>query len=358
MNYNLSFKIGNKKIGINYPAYFIADLAANHNGCLEKAKSLIWQAKEAGADCAKFQHFQAKKIVSKFGFENMNSKISHQANWTKSVSEIYEQYHTRKAWTDELIKTCKDANIEFMTTPYDFDAIKLFSKISSALKIGSGDITFGPALDLASSFDKPILLATGASNMDEVSQAVSIILKKNKNLCLMQCNTNYTNDLSNFKYINLNVLKSYALKWPGLPLGLSDHTPGHTTVVGAITLGARVIEKHFTDNNNQEGPDHKFALNPETWAEMIKAARELEFSLGDGVKKVEDNEIETIIIQRRALRLKLDLKKGTILKKNHLESLRPCNKGDCSPMDLKKVIGKKIKVSLKAGTAIKWEMIN
>ena len=114
--------------------------------------------------------------------------------------------------------------------------------------------------------------------------AVKILRKNNKQICLMQCNTNYTNSNENFNYINLNVLKLYKKKFPGVLLGLSDHTAGHSTVLGAIALGARMIEKHFTLNNNLDGPDHKFSMNPKTWRAMVSNARELEKSLGNGKK--------------------------------------------------------------------------
>lgn len=355
--YNLEFKIGENKIGQHQPTYFIADIAANHDGDLHRAKDLIWKAKEAGADCAKFQHFQASQIVSDYGFSQMSSQLSHQAKWKKSVHEVYDHYHTRRDWTEELVKTAEEAKIEFMTTPYDVDTIREFANIVSAFKIGSGDITFHSAIEVAASYGKPILLATGASDIDEVDAAVNVVTCNNPNICLMQCNTNYTGSMENFKYVNLNVLKSFELKWPGMPFGFSDHTPGHSAVLGAIALGARVVEKHFTDDNSREGPDHQFALNPHTWRHMIEASRELEFCFGDGVKRVEENEKETVIIQRRALRLKKSLKKGDRIKEENLIALRPCKPGECAPCDIDQVIGRPVLIDIEEGDAIKWENI-
>ena len=123
---------------------------------------------------------------------------------------------------------------------------------------------------------KPVILATGAASLKDVDRAVSEIRKMNKQLCIMQCNTNYTAENDNFNYLNLNVLKAYKKKFPGIVLGLSDHTPGHSSVLGAIALGARMVEKHFTDNNNRIGPDHKFSMNPSSWKEMVDRSRELE----------------------------------------------------------------------------------
>ena len=355
--YNLSFKVGKKKISRNSKTYFIADIAANHDGELERAKDLIWLAKDSGADCAKFQHFLPEKIISDFGFKKMKSKVSHQKNWKDSVFKIYEKYHCNRSWNADLIETCKKASIDFMTTPYDIEAIKLFKNHVPAFKIGSGDLTYGDIISFLSKTKKPLFLATGASSIQEIKNTVNLILKENSNICLMQCNTNYTNDPENFKFINLNVLKQFESIWPGIPLGLSDHTSGHTTVLGAIALGVTVVEKHFTDNNNREGPDHHFAMNPNTWRNMIDASRELEISFGDGKKKIEKNEKITSIIQRRAIRLKVNLIKGQTIKDEHLEFLRPRPINAICPMDKSKVLNKTIRFNKQKGDFLSWKDI-
>jgi sialic acid synthase SpsE len=133
-----------------------------------------------------------------------------------------------------------------------------------------------------------VLLATGASTHGRRRPCRAAVLRVNPQLVLMQCNTNYTGSLENFRHINLNVLKTYARALPGrVLLGLSDHSPGHATVLGAIAFGARAVEKHFTDDNARKGPDHGFAMNPQSWREMVERSRELEAALGDGVKRVE-----------------------------------------------------------------------
>ena len=256
----------------------------------------------SGCRLYQIQHFEANKIVSDVGFSGDLAAVSHQSEWQNSVVDVYDQYHTKREWSEELYTECLSAEIDFMTTPYDIDAIKLLDKYLPAYKIGSGDITFGEIIKKVASMQKPIFLASGASDIVEVKAAVNEILKINNRLCIMQCNTNYTGSMDNFKFVNLNVIKQFEVIWPNMILGLSDHTPGHTAVLGAVSLGARVIEKHFTDNNDRIGPDHKFALNPKTWSEMVLATRELELALGDGIKRVEKNELETVVIQRQALR--------------------------------------------------------
>jgi len=354
MRYDTSLQIGNREVSVAAPTYFIADIAANHDGDLKRAKDLIWLAAEAGADCAKFQHFKADKIVSAVGFRREGAKVSHQASWTKSVSEVYEQYHTRRDWTNELLEACREAEIEFMTTPYDAEAVEMFSDIVSAYKIGSGDITFHELIRQIADKAKPIVLATGAATMEETIAAVDVVLSRNRALCLLQCNTNYTGSLENFAYVNLSVLRCFGIKWPGMVLGLSDHTPGHSAVLGAVALGARVIEKHFTDDNKREGPDHAFALNPLAWRAMVVATRELELALGDGVKRVEANERETIVVQRRALRAVRDIPAGHALVKSDLEALRPCPAGALTPAEAELAVGRVLRTNLTRGEELRW----
>lgn len=355
MKYLERFSIDGSEIYSGAPAYFIADIAANHDGDLERAKDLIWKAKEAGADVAKFQHFKADKIVSDVGFADDDvGKVSHQATWRRSVSEIYDQYHTRREWTDILVETCREADITFMTTPYDVEAVRMFGTIVPAYKVGSGDITFTDILSVIAQQGKPVLLATGAATMTEVETAATTCLAKNPALCLMQCNTNYTGSIDNFRYVNLRVLKTFAQRWPGMPLGFSDHTPGHSAVLGAVALGATVIEKHFTDDNDREGPDHSFALNPNTWRAMVDATREMQAAMGDGIKRVEPNEEQTVIIQRRALRAVTDIPAGTVLDSQHLEALRPCPGGAVSPDYAGEVIGRTVKAAIPCGKELLW----
>ena len=349
--------IENRLIGKNHPTYFIADIAANHDGDIERAKKLIYLCAEAGADAAKFQHFNAKTIVSDHGFKSLGGQLSHQSKWKKSVFDVYKDASLNPDWTPILKQTCEDAGITFLTSPYSLELIDKVDDFLSAYKIGSGDITWLGIVDYIASKNKPVLLATGASTQNEVNLAVSTLQKRNSEIILMQCNTNYTASLENFKYINLNVLKDYKKRFPDIILGLSDHTPGHSTVLGAVSLGARAIEKHFTDDNNREGPDHKFSMNFKTWKDMVDRTRELELSLGTEIKKVEENEQETVIVQRRAIRVKKDLEVGHVINENDLEFLRPCPVDAIPPYEYTKIVGKKIALNLKSGEYIKWKNI-
>ncbi len=347
-------QIEGKAIGKNQPTYFIADVAANHDGDLGRAKELIYLCAEAGADAAKFQHFTADTIVSDEGFKSLGGQQSHQSKWKKSVFDVYQDASIDQDWTPILKETCDKAGITFLTSPYSYELVDKVDDFLSAYKIGSGDITWLGIVDYIASKGKPVLLASGASTMDEVDIAMSTLLNRTDDIVLMQCNTNYTASLENFKYINLNVLKAYGKKYPDTILGLSDHTPGHATVLGAVTLGARVIEKHFTDDTTREGPDHKFSMDFNAWKDMVDRTRELENSLGIQTKKVEDNELETVILQRRAIRVKKDLVIGDVIREDDLEFLRPCPKDALPPYELDKTLGKRVTKDIKSGDYIKW----
>jgi len=342
----LKIKIGNKTISNNHPAYFIADIASNHDGSLKKAKKLIKMAADCGANAAKFQNFYAKTLVSDFGFKNLANINSHQTKWQKSVYKTYEENEVPIEWTKELKDECKNNNIDYFTAPYDSKIISYLNKYVDIWKLGSGDITWHENILQIAKTKKPLIIATGASDISEVKKIYNKINKINTKICIMQCNTNYTGLKENFKYINLNVLKSYKKYFPKAILGLSDHTIGHETVLGAITLGAKIIEKHFTDNNNHTGPDHKFSMNPKSWEKMIDASRNLELSLGSELKKIEKNEKNTVILQRRSARLKKNIIIREKIRSEDIEFLRPCPKNAAPIYEIHKIYNKKSPVNL------------
>jgi sialic acid synthase SpsE len=350
----MEFKIGNRLVGPSQPTYFIADIAANHDGSLDRARMLIRLAKEAGANAAKFQNFRAPKIVSDYGFSHMGSQVSHQATWKKSVFEVYQGASLPFEWTPILKQECESAAIDYFTSPYDYEAIEHVAPFVPAFKVGSGEIDWIEALEHMAEKGKPVLLATGAADIADVQRAVRAILRINKHLVLMQCNTNYTASPENYDHIHLNVLKTYATMFPEVVLGLSDHTHGNATVLGAVALGARVIERHFTDDNAREGPDHKFALNPADWAHMVEETRQLERALGSPDKFIAANEQETKILQRRCLRAARDIGAGEIMTREMIDVLRPATVGAIKPHDLENVVGTRVLRDIVRGQELRW----
>lgn len=342
-----SLKIGGRLISKHEKPFFIADIAANHDGDLSRAYKLIELAKEAGADAAKFQNFKADLIVSRNGFSSLGRQRSHQASWKKPVFEVYQDASLQDEWSELLYSKCREVDIEYMTSPYDFASVDLANRYVSTFKIGSGDITWTDILRYITGMGKPVLLATGASNLTDVDRAVEIISTSRSGYALMQCNTNYTASLENLKHINLNVLRLYEKRYPDAVLGLSDHTQGDVTVLGAIALGARVIEKHFTDDNSREGPDHAFSMTPHAWREMVRHSMELFEALGDGEKRIEENERESVVIQRRALFAVRDLKAGETIAEGDLIPLRPIQPDGIPPFELESILGKQLKRDIK-----------
>ena len=350
-------QIADTWVGGSNPTYFIADISANHDGQLARAKDLIFLAAEAGANAAKFQNFRAPKIVSDVGFRALSGQMSHQAKWRKSVFDVYQGASIPFEWTPELKRACDAAGIHYFSSPYDFEAVDMLDAHVPAHKIGSGEITWPEMLRHVAGKGKPVILATGASTLGDVQRAVETILPINPQLVLMQCNTNYTASLENFRHIHLNVLRTYAVLYPEVVLGLSDHTPGHATVLGAVTLGARAVEKHFTDDNAREGPDHPFSMTPETWREMVDRTRELEGALGSPEKRVAENEVDTVIVQRRCLRAAREIKAGERVTRAMIDVLRPSPAGSIQPYEVEAAIGTTARVDIPAGEALRWTML-
>jgi len=352
-----SLKLGRKIVGLESPTYFVADISANHDGDLERAKLLIRLCAKAGANAAKFQNFRASKIVSDKGFQALGKQLSHQSKWKKNVFQVYQEATLPWEWTPILKRECEAWGIDYFSAPYDLEAVDMLDPHVELFKIGSGDITWPDMLRKIAKKQKPVLLATGASEIADVQYAVQEILKINPNLVLMQCNTNYTGSVEAFRHVHLRVLQTYSSMFPDVILGLSDHTPGHAAVLGAVTLGARVIEKHFTDDSFREGPDHPFSMTPQAWCDMVDRTRELESALGSPRKVVEENERETVVLQRRCLRAALDLEPGTILRAEMLEALRPAPRDAVMPFELSRVVGKTLNQDLPAGECVKWTML-
>ncbi len=350
----MEFKIGNALIGRDHPTYFIADISANHDGSLERAIMLIHLAKEAGADAAKFQNFRASKIVSDYGFTHMNAQVSHQASWKKSVFQVYSDASIPFDWTPVLKEECDKVGIDYFSSPYDFEAVDYLDPFVPAHKIGSGDVDWLEMLEYIARKGKPVLLATGAASIGEVQQAVHTILAINKQLVLFQCNTNYTAAAVNYDHINLRVLQTYQAMFPEVTVGLSDHTHGHATVLGEVTLGARVIEKHFTDDTTRVGPDHPFSMTPSTWQDMVDRTRELERALGSADKSIAGNEKDTSVVQRRCLRTARDIKAGEVFTRDMIDVLRPATPGAIKPPQVAEVIGTKALKDMPAGKELRW----
>ncbi len=348
--FNKEFKIGNKWVGENHPTYFIAEIGANFDGDINKAKRLIDAAKEAGADCAKFQTFSTPKIVSEGGFSMMKLKGVH-GSWGRTVSEVFKDAEFPVKWHKEIADYCREIGIDFSTSPYFKEAVDLCVELNVPfIKIGSGEITWLEMLDYISRKGIPVMLATGDATMSEIDEAVRTIeVAGNKNLVLMQCITNYPSKIDS---ANVNVLKTYQSAFDILT-GYSDHAPGHVVALASTVIGGRVIEKHFTLSKKDKGPDHPHSMEPQEFKFMVDSIREVERAMGSTRKEVVEEEGETVFVQRRCLYAKNDLKKGQIITEEDIDVLRPAL--GIPPKFKSVIVGKVCKEDIEKGQPLFWE---
>jgi len=346
-------KIGDRCVGQGEPVYVIAEIGSNFDRSITRAKSLINLAKECGADAVKFQCFDSDRIISKEGFEGLQSGF--QSKWEKPVYEVYKDAEFPRDWHDELYQYAHDVNIDFLSSPYDFEAVDILDKLGvDVFKIGSGDITWHEMLAYIAKKEKPIILGAGASTIEEIDEALTVIRKEgNNDIILLQCVTNYP---SHFEYANINAMRAMGDMFD-VAVGYSDHTPGLIVPLGAVALGGCVIEKHFTDDKTRTGPDHPFAMDGKDMKEMVKNIRLLEKALGSPNKTLYEEERETINLQRRCLRASQDIPEGAKVTEQMVEVLRPLAKDCLEPKFKDKIIGCQLNAGLKKGSAFTWSMI-
>jgi len=348
--FNKEIKIGSKTIGENYPTYFIAEIGANFDKNIDKAKRLIDAAKASGADCAKFQTFSTPKIVSEGGFSRMQLKGVH-GSWGRTVSDVFKDAEFPVEWHKEIADYCKEVGIDFSTSPYYKEAVDLCVELDVPfIKIGSGEVTWLEMLKYIASKGKPVMLATGDATLAEIDEAVRAIESTgNKDLVLMQCITNYP---SKIESANVNVLKTYQSAFNVLT-GYSDHAPGHVVALASVVIGGRVIEKHFTLSKKDIGPDHPHSMEPQEFKFMVDSIREVERALGSTRKEVVEEEGETVFVQRRCLYAKNNIKAGQVITEADIDVLRPAL--GILPKYKDVIVGKLCKIDIEAGQPLFWE---
>ncbi len=339
-----------RPVGISHPAYIIAEIGANFDHSIEKAKALALAAKEAGADCAKFQSFISERIVAPKGFASMQLKGVH-GTWKKPVDQVFRDAEFPRDWHSEINEYCQKIGIHFSTSPYDFEAVDLCEELKVPfIKIGSGEITWLEMLAYIARKNLPMILATGDSTMAEIDEALQVIEQTGNNqLILLQCITNYP---SKFESANIKVLKTYQTAF-NILTGYSDHSPGPVVSLGAIALGGVVIEKHFTLSKKDVGPDHPHSMESGEFAKMVAYIRELEMALGSTRKLVVEEESETVIVQRRGLYSRRKIPQGKRIEMEDLVELRPAL--GLPPKYKNDLIGRIAQIDIEDGVPIYWK---
>lgn len=333
--------------------FIIAEAGVNHNGDINTALRLVDMAKNAGADAIKFQTFKSERLVA---FSTPKAKYQ-KANTGSNESQL-EMLKRLELTNDNfkrLFSYCRKKGIIFMSTPFDEKGADMLGRLGmNIFKIPSGEITNKPLIQHIAAKNKPIILSTGMSYLNEVEKTVRWIYDIwnksgfNQQLTLLHCVSNYPAHAEDVNLYAMNTLKTAF----GLSVGYSDHTLGIEIPIAAVAMGAKVIEKHFTLDKNMKGPDHKASLEPDELKAMVKAIRNVERAMGNGIKRPAESEEETRIIVRRSLVTKRDIKKGDVIRSGDIIIKRP---GSGILPEFKDIInGMKAGKNIKADSVIKW----
>lgn len=312
----------------------IAEAGVNHNGSLDLAFKLAEAAKQAGADCVKFQTFKAEALVSRHAiqaeYQKRNTVEEPQIKMLKKLELGYGEFQKLKSF-------CDDIGICFISTPFDKESIEFLEGFDMPFwKIPSGEVTDLPYLMQIGKTGRPVIMSTGMCTMEEIGAAVKVLQSAGtEDIRLLHCNTEYPTP---FEDVNLNVLKTLKERF-GYEVGYSDHTRGIEVPIAAVALGATVIEKHFTLDRNMEGPDHKASLEPEELKQMTESIRHIEKALGSADKQPTESEKKNIAVARRSIVAGRKILKGELLTEENITTKRPGN--GISPMLWMQVIGTK-----------------
>lgn len=328
------------------PVFIIAEAGVNHNGNLEMALQLVDKAVEIGVDCVKFQTFKAEE-----GLTRTAPKAAYQLKVTDNAESQFDMIKklelSGEAWLT-IKQHCDKRGIEFMSTPYATGDVDLLNSIGvNRFKIASGQLVETPFLKYVASFGKQIIISTGMGDMQEVREALEAIRSTgNNDIIVLQCNTDYPSKIEDTNIRAMLTMRDEL----NVRVGYSDHVQNNYACYAAVALGAEVIEKHFTLDNNLPGPDHSSSLEPEAFRELINGIRNVEKSLGDGIKRPSESEKKNTYGMRRSLVALSDLKKGTVIKAEDFGTKRPAN--GLSPKMLDKVVGKELLVDLNRDEAL------
>lgn len=343
-------RIENKKIGKNQPTFVIAEAGSNHNRDLNQAKRLIEIAAESEADAVKFQTYSAETLYSKKTVtpDYLEGKMEQ-----KSVWQLIKDIELPREWQGELADYSRSHDLIFLSTPFDFQAIKELEELNiSAYKIASFEIVDLPFLKEIAKTNKPIILSTGMASLGDIEDATNAIREiADIPIALLHCAINYP---PAFEDLNLRAIKTLEKTFQ-LPIGYSDHTMSINIPSICVALGACIIEKHFTLDRSLKGPDHKFALEPDELKQMVKNIRETELALGSPKKILTESEKNMYRLGRRSIIAKMPIPKGKMIEASDLIIKRPGY--GISPKFLNIIIGKTAKTNINEDDIITWDMI-
>ncbi|MBN1592976.1 MAG: N-acetylneuraminate synthase family protein [Candidatus Coatesbacteria bacterium] len=337
------FKIGDRTIGPGNPTFIIAEAGSNHNRDLGKAHGLIEIAADAGADAVKFQSFLAERLVAK------SEALPDGTN----LCELFGKYELPREWHGELMDFARSLDIEFISSPFDFDAVDLLDCLDvCAIKIASGDLDNIPLITHIASKKRPIILSTGMGSVGEVGRALETIVRQGcEEVVLMHCVSSYP---SPPEAMNLKAIETLRDAFK-VPVGLSDHTIGMEIPIAATALGIDILEKHFTDARDQEGLDHSYSMEPSELKGMVAAIRTVEKAIGTGEKVCSSVESGTKYYARRGIFAKRDIPPGKAIERDDIKLVRP--QMGIAPVHLDIVIGRRAVKAIAQDEPITWECV-
>jgi len=330
----------NLKISDTSPCFIIAEAGINHDGSLEKAKELVDVAKAAGADAVKFQMFNTDKYISKDAFYASYMKKGL-LNKKEKINEFFKRLEVDKNQLIEIQSYAKKKKILFLCTPFDSENGELLNKMGVPIfKIASFSLTNTFLLESIAKHKKPVIMSTGLHTISEIENAYNILIKSGKPVAILQCTSHYP---IRAEEANLNVMKTFKNAF-GCLVGYSDHSMGINIPLAAVALGAKIIEKHFTLEQNAFGADHDASANPKELKDLVYGIREIEKAFGSSQKIITKIEKEVFRVHRPSLISKVFIKKGTKIKKNMLDMKKPGT--GINPLDINWVIGRKTKKNI------------
>jgi N-acetylneuraminate synthase len=345
-----TFEIGDRAVGSREPTFIIAEAGSNHNGNLKTAKELIDVAADAGADAVKFQTFKAEEMY----VEN-SGKVEYLED-DRSIYDIIESMEMPRDWIPTLQEYCAEQDLYFLSTPFDERSAEALADYVPAWKVASYTSSHHPFLRHLAQTGKPIIMSTGAHNLEEVQESVRVLTEAGvEQLALLQCVAAYPTPISE---INVKIVETLGSEFD-VPAGLSDHTLNPVTApAAAVSVGASIIEKHFTLDKTMDGPDHQFALEPDELSEMVSAIRDTEAALGSGEKSVLEIESELYEKARRAVHAVEEISAGETLTEQNVRVLRPGEQETgLHPKFYGEVIGKTATRDIEKSEGIRWKAI-
>ena len=348
---NSLIRIGKRSIGAGYPAYIIAEISANHRQQFDEAVKLVEAAKETGADAVKLQTYTPDTLTIRS--DRPEFRISGGTLWDgKTLYELYGEACMPWEWQPKLKKMADDLEIDLFSTPYDKTAVDFLDEMGvPAYKVASFEIVDLPLIEYIASKGKPIIISTGMATLSEIEEALQATRRAGASqVALLKCNSAYPAPLEG---MNLRTITHLAETFQ-VPVGLSDHTLSIVPPVTAVTLGACIIEKHFTLSRNIPGPDSAFSLQPQEFRSMVEAVRTAEKALGEVRYEITEGEVKSLNF-RRSLFVVKDMKAGEAFTEENVRSIRPGQ--GLHPRHFKDVLGRRAAKNIKRGTPLSWNLL-